>query len=233
MYIIFNDSLDTKYNIRGFSQEGNLLTIQTKKDVEIPDNNSGFKIYDPFDDSLLGDLSNFTTKYNVTDIGDAIIFSNDSSVEDENNPLIIRYEEIPSTLILAASLESLKTSKIKESKTLLEVYLANNPLVSNCHGGVEASYTVTSEKQALMSSNYLTYTIAKASGVENPVLTWNATGCEGEEGTEIEYVTLIMQISAYVKPLISRQQAYEVQIKACTTREELDAIVIDYSTLTM
>lgn len=120
-------------------------------------------------------------------------------------------------------------NETKKSIIELQValYLESHPLISNCHGGIEAEYTVTSEKQALMSSNYLTYTIAKASGLEAK-LTWNASGCECEEWTEEEYVTLVLQISEYVKPLVSLQQSYEVAINNCTSQEELDAIEIVY-----
>jgi hypothetical protein len=78
-----------------------------------------------------------------------------------------------------------------------------------------------------MASNYLTYSIAKSSGL-NPKLTWNASGQECEEWTEEEYVTLVLQISEYIKPLVFLQQSYEVQIKNCSTLEELEAINISY-----
>lgn len=127
-----------------------------------------------------------------------------------------------------ATFKNNKESKITESKILLGAYLEAHPLTSNCHNGVEAQYNVTTEKQSLMASNYLTYTIAKQSGVKNPTLTWNATGCECEEWTEEEFVTLVLQISEYVKPLVSLQQSYEIAIRNCTTQEELDAIEIVY-----
>lgn len=123
--------------------------------------------------------------------------------------------------------ESVKLFKIQESKTLLEQYLKNHPLVSNCHGGVEASYNVTTEKQNLMTSHYATYTIEKNLGL-NPVLKWNSTGDECEEWTEEEFIQLILQIKAYVEPLVSLQQSYEVQIRNCASQEELDAINIVY-----
>lgn len=37
-----------------------------------------------------------------------------------------------------------------------------------------------------------------------------------------------MAIGGYVKPFVSHQQELEIDIKACTTQEELDAIVIVY-----
>ena len=88
--------------------------------------------------------------------------------------------------------EENKVAKITESKVLLANYLETHPLISNCHGGIDALYSVTSEKQSLMSGNYLTYTIAKQSGT-NVKLTWNAMGKECEEWTEEEFVTLVLQ----------------------------------------
>ena len=123
--------------------------------------------------------------------------------------------------------ENNKTSKIEESKILLATYLENHPLISTCHAGVEATYNVTAEKQNLMTSHYATYTIEKNLGL-NPVLKWNSTGEECEEWTEGEFIQLVLQIKAYVEPLVSLQQSYEVQIRNCTTQEELDTISIVY-----
>lgn len=124
-------------------------------------------------------------------------------------------------------LEINKEIKINESKLLLSQYLESHPLISNCHNNIEAEYTVTTEKQSLIVSNYLTYTVAKTAGLDAK-LTWNSSGQECEEWTEEEYTTLILQISEYVKPLVSLQQSYEVEIKACTNQDELDDIVINY-----
>ena len=114
-----------------------------------------------------------------------------------------------------------------DSKRLLEQYLASHPLISTCHSDTEAQYNVTTEKQNLMTSHYATYTIEKNLGL-NPVLKWNSTGEECEEWTEEEFIQLILEIKAYVEPLVSLQQSYEVQIRSCTTQEELDAINIVY-----
>lgn len=147
---------------------------------------------------------------------------------ESNKVFTAVFEYVPTEEELMTTFNIKKEEKINESKTLLADYLERHPLVSNCHGNKEATYTVTTEKQTLMASNYLTYTIAKESGVKNPVLTWNATGEECEVWTETEYVTLVLQIAEYVKPLVSLQQSYEVQIKACKTQEDLDSIVIVY-----
>ena len=147
---------------------------------------------------------------------------------EKNINFIAEFIYVPTEEELRIAFEGAKEIKINESKLLLEEYLINNPLVSSCHGDVEAKYTITSEKQSLMASNYLNYTIAKGVGIE-PILTWNSAGSECEVWTEQEYVTLILQIGEYVKPLVSLQQSYEVQIRSCTTQEELDEIEIVYS----
>lgn len=124
-------------------------------------------------------------------------------------------------------LEYDKAEKIANSKIALNNYLENNPILSSCHNGVLTKYSVSLDKQTLLTNNYLTYTIAKNAGVDAK-LTWNAMGQECDEWAEEEYLQLILEIRDYVKPLVSKQQSYEVQIKACTTQEELDAIFIDY-----
>lgn len=139
---------------------------------------------------------------------------------------VFRY--VPTEEELKAAFEESKIFKVNESKILLESYLKENPLVSTCHNGVEATYTITSEKQTLMSNNYLTYMISKQSGVETE-LTWNATGKECEPWTEAEFLQLVLEVQAFVKPLVSLQQKYEVAIMACETQEELDSIVISYA----
>ena len=145
-----------------------------------------------------------------------------------NKKFVAMFGYIPTAEDLQMELEAEKEDKINVSKILLADYLERHPLVSDCHNGVEAVYNVTSEKQSLMASNYLTYVIEKQSGIESPVLTWNASGEECEPWTEEEYITLILQIKNYVKPLVSLQQSYEKRINNCTTREELDEIEIIY-----
>ena len=172
----------------------------------------GFEIIDENDMIISGNYYHrFNTIYEKSDDKTTITLSKDGSISQ----------------VLLKEIETNKENKITESKILLATYLENNPLVSTCHNNTEARYTVTSEKQMLMSSNYISYKIAKESGMD-AVLTWNAAGCECEIWTEAEYLTLILQIAEYVKPLVSLQQAYEVQIRNCKTQKELDGIVFAY-----
>lgn len=121
------------------------------------------------------------------------------------------------------SLEPIKNNKISESKTALSEYLASHPL----QWSDGKYYSVTSEKQALLTSNLALYQISASAG-QPFKLTWNSTGDECVEWAYEELAALALAIGTYVKPFVSRQQELELAIKACTTMEELDAIEINY-----
>lgn len=121
------------------------------------------------------------------------------------------------------SLEPIKNNKISESKTALSEYLASHPL----QWSDGKYYSVTSEKQALLTSNLALYQISASAG-QPFKLTWNSTGDECVEWTYEELAALALAIGTYVKPFVSRQQELEIAIKACTTMEELNAIEINY-----
>lgn len=121
------------------------------------------------------------------------------------------------------SLEPIKNNKISKSKTALSAYLASHPL----QWSDGKYYSVTSEKQALLTSNLALYQISASAG-QPFKLTWNSTGDECVEWTYEELAALALAIGTYVKPFVSRQQELEIAIKACTTMEELNAIEINY-----
>ena len=125
------------------------------------------------------------------------------------------------------ALAFVKRQRIAYSKKLLAQFLAEHPLVSTAHGGVEGTYAVTEEKQQLMALNYTTYQIQKASGIDT-VLTWNETGMACEEWSEADFVQLILEVQAYVKPLVSAQQYIEMLIQGAKTTAEVMAIEIAY-----
>lgn len=116
--------------------------------------------------------------------------------------------------------------KITESKATLSEYLASHPL----QWSDGKYYSVTSEKQALLTSNLALYQISASAG-QPFKLTWNSTGDECVEWAYEELAALALAIGTYVKPFVSRQQELELAIKACTTMEELDAIEINYDTV--
>ena len=216
----------TSYEVDFFCVSENIIEIHGNFPVE----NLGFTLSRPNQNDNW-DYSDFTTVYRTLDNGAQ--FSNDESVYTESDvtPEIpnISFESYDPT---PEELESMfyknKVNKIALSKTLLAEYLENNPLHSTAHGGVEGIYSVTGEKQNLMMTNYATYQIEKT--VEpNTKLKWNETGKSCIEWTEQEFLQLVLEIKAYVSPLVSYQQQLEEQIMNCTNQEELDGIIINYN----
>ena len=121
------------------------------------------------------------------------------------------------------SLEEYKEEKIALSKSMLSEWLANNPMLYS-DGNY---YSVTEEKQSLLNSNLASYERATAAGIPYP-LKWNSTGNECTEWEYADLISLSLSIAAYVAPKVSTQQALEVQIRACETKEEVDSVVISY-----
>ena len=119
--------------------------------------------------------------------------------------------------------ESVKLNKIELSKTKLAEWLETHPY-QHTDGKY---YSCTEEKQALLNGNLASYERATQAGIPYP-LKWNSTGDECLDWSYEDLVALSLSIAAYVAPKVSMQQAYELQIKACKTIEEINEIVINY-----
>ena len=123
----------------------------------------------------------------------------------------------------AINIDEVKASKIAESKEKLAEWLEDNPMLYTDG----KYYSVTAEKQSLLNGNLASYERAKTVNVEYP-LKWNSTGSECTPWDYTDLLTLSLTIAGYVAPKVSKQQAIELQIKACTTVDELNEIVINY-----
>ena len=146
--------------------------------------------------------------------------------KDENKFYFPKVEYIPSesnNTDTSKTLEELKSEKITESKLKLAEWLETHPMAYSDGN----SYSVTAEKQSLLNGNLASYERAKAITVEYP-LKWNSTGSECTPWDYTDLLTLSLTIAGYVAPKVSKQQAIELQIKACETVDELNEIVIDY-----
>ena len=128
---------------------------------------------------------------------------------------------------LDQSLEAVRANKIAESKQLLEKYYEEHPLFSTVHNPEGDFYAVTSDKQNYLMSMITLVDQSKAMGIPFTPR-WNATGEECEDWTETELKQLSLQIAQFVYPAVSKQQAYEKQIKSLEIVEEIQSIVIDY-----
>lgn len=130
----------------------------------------------------------------------------------------------PSTMELDHAIEYLATCSKKE----LNDYLEKNPITSTAHGGVEAKYSITREKQNLLTSMILMTQMAAQNGLEYTP-SWNATNepCTYDWTIE-ELQTLAVEIESTVRPLISLQQTIESHIRKATTVEDAIAAAVNF-----
>ncbi|HEX3077787.1 MAG TPA: hypothetical protein VHQ24_13070 [Lachnospiraceae bacterium] len=126
------------------------------------------------------------------------------------------------------TLEELKTYQIAKSKQNLETYLRTNPITSACHGGIEKQYSITKEKQSLLTQMVLISQMALQAGVDYQP-SWNAVGEACTYDWKItELQQLAFEIEAVVRPLVGYQQIMESTINAAKSKEEILAIEITF-----
>lgn len=135
-------------------------------------------------------------------------------------------EEIPEETV--DPLKTLKNNQISLSKKNLSKYLEDNPLFSRCKYEDGRYYNITSEKQQQLTSKVLMATMYQQAGLPYK-LTWNDSGDICEEWELSQLQQLSMEIDAYVTPLVSVQQHIEVDIKNCTTQEEVLQVNVEFT----
>ena len=142
------------------------------------------------------------------------VFNEEGNITD-----VVKTEPV----ITEEQINECKQNKINDSKIQLAEWLNSNPMQFTDG----KFYSVTEEKQALLNGNLASYERATKAGIDYP-LKWNSTGDECTEWSYEDLLILSLSIAAYVAPRVSAQQALEIQIKNCTTMEELESIEIKY-----
>lgn len=200
MYLFFDENIEKKQLI-DFKSTQNYICFTFQNDVSVDDFASinVFKMYS--DDDMF--LREYTLEdYRLECNGNELYFKDKNEVID---------------------LDVLKVDKIEMSKAMLAEWLEDNPMLYTDG----KYYSVTAEKQSLLNGNLASYERAKTVGVEYG-LKWNSTGSECVSWDYTDLLTLSLTIAGYVAPKVSKQQEIELQIKACTTVDEVNEIVINY-----
>ena len=126
----------------------------------------------------------------------------------------------------AMTLSEAKSAKIQYSKDLLSSFLEEHPITWT--DGEQ--YSITREKQAQLTGKIMAASMAQT--LSQPyTLTWNSTGQVCREWTLQDLSALAFAIDARVTALVSYQQTQEVAMRNAASREELDAIVVDYDSV--
>ena len=124
----------------------------------------------------------------------------------------------------AVDLDALRAAKQEQNKQALADWLAAHPLTWT-DGKV---YGVTEQDQTEMAINLAPYQLEVAAG-QHAALEWHAQKQQCHTFTIEEYTALSLAIAAYVYPYRRYQEQVKAAIYAAKSKEELDAIEIDYS----
>ena len=147
-----------------------------------------------------------------------------TETDKELRRMVDTITQSPSTL----TLQEYKEVRVEQSKTLLQKFLNDNPLITNCKSGIYAPYSATMDKQTLFMNQCVCYYFNKLNGIEDTIM-WNERGKPCTVWTMEEALPFMNAMKAYTKPLISAQQQYEVDILALPDKAAVEAYVIDYS----
>ena len=120
-------------------------------------------------------------------------------------------------------LDALRAAKQEQNKAALADWLAAHPLTWT-DGKI---YGVTEQDQTEMAINLAQYQLAAAAG-QPAALEWHAQKQQCHTFTIDEYTALSLAIAAYVYPYRRYQEQVKAAIYAAQSKEELDAIEIDY-----
>lgn len=150
-------------------------------------------------------------------------------VQDESGVVIgwePDQEAYEAAMAAANPLSGAIESRIAQSKEDLAAYLDTHPITWT--DGEQ--YSITAEKQAQLTSKIMAATMAQT--LSQPyTLTWNSTGQVCREWTLQDLSALAFAIDSRVTALVSYQQTQEVAMRSAATREELDAIVVNYDSV--
>ena len=127
----------------------------------------------------------------------------------------------------AVDLDTLRAAKQKQNKQALADWLAAHPLTWT-DGNV---YGTTKEDQDEMNLNLAQYQLAVMAGEENPILEWHTQKKRCHTFTLAEFTALALAIRTYVYPYRQYQEAVKEAIYMAQSKEELDAIEIDYGSV--
>lgn len=125
-----------------------------------------------------------------------------------------------------ADMDTLRAEKQAANKKALADWLAAHPLTWT-DGNV---YGTTKDDQDEMALNYMQYQLA-VSANQPAVLEWHTQKKSCHIFTLEEYTALSLAIAAYVYPYLRYQEAVKEAIYMAQSKEELDAIEIDYGSV--
>jgi len=160
-----------------------------------------------------------------TDIFDVIDIENTALPDLTYGWLYINKNFVINPDSLEKASEELKQSAIVQTKAWIDRELENGMVWVD-----GKTYTITREKQSLLTGQLMLGAMAQAQGLpdEKNILSWNATG---EESTDWQFghlYGLAYSIQEYVKPMVKKQQKAEVEISQAASVDEVQEILKEF-----
>lgn len=147
-----------------------------------------------------------------------------TNIEQNTEAYNVWKESLP---LEADPLISAKEERVAQSKSDLETYLLENPL----QWTDGQYYAITAEKQNQLTSKLMAATVAQQMSTEYH-LTWNSTGDVCTEWNLSDLYALAFVIDKRVTGLVTYQQTKEIEINNANSIDELNAIIVDYNSVT-
>lgn len=219
-----------------FGSEFNTRTIkllsENKIAMTVYDNYTVLRSIATDEQSLIENSENqmyVVTLAQPSDIGTIVPQLQERIVELEKELLAATADPDPSQM----DLDTLKEYLVDKSKENLEAFLEQNPITSSCHQNTPAVYTITFDKQTQLNSAIALCKIHEQLG-DSYTPSWNChNGQCTYDWTKTELVKLAIEIEAFVKPYISKQQSMESQIRNASTKEDAQAVSITFEKTVM
>lgn len=123
----------------------------------------------------------------------------------------------------APDITVLQQAKQAQNKKALALFLEQNPLL--WQDG--KYYGVCQEDQNEMSLNLMQYQLALSAGMEAELL-WHSEKETCRVFSLEEYTALTLAVSAYITPYLRKQEQIKEAIFSAKTKEELEALEINY-----
>lgn len=157
----------------------------------------------------------------------------------EDEPKVYQYKIVKKRMIkrtneeieqsredLLPPISQLQKEKQEENKKALAKFLEEHPMTWKDG----KKYGVTEQDQFEINLNLAQYQLAVAAGVPAKI-EWHSQKAACVEWEVSDFTEFALAITSYVYPYLRHQEAIKTAIYACTTRQEVADIIIDYDSV--
>lgn len=149
-----------------------------------------------------------------------------NEIEKANSEALVRIaaiEQLNTVDIDNMTLEEYKDYRQNENNQALAEFLDKSYVTYD-----NKNYGVSYDDQTEMTINLVSYNLYEELGIPS-ILEWHAKKEECTAFTKEQFIELIVLVKSFVYPYLQYCQNLKARIYACTTKEDISNVVIDYS----